>query len=117
VIELLADATTQASQSSDFLHSPLGVPMLLMVAVIWVMMFILPRRKQDRNRQQMLKEMARGSEVQTIGVIIGKVVETREDRVLVKVDESSNTKIWFSRTAISKVVAEDSKDTKASSTK
>ena len=91
--------------------------MLIVLAAVWIMMVILPKRKQDKNRQQMLKEMSRGAEVQTIGGIIGKVVEARDDRVLVKVDESSNTKIWFSRSAIARVVAEDSKDAKAASTK
>ena len=53
--------------------------------------------------------MKRGDEIQTIGGIIGKVVDPKEDRVLVKVDESSNTKIWFARSAIATVTAEDSK--------
>ena len=46
--------------------------------------------------------------VQTIGGIIGKVVEADdEDRILVKVDETSNTKIWFTRNAIHRVLGEE----------
>ena len=87
--------------------------MLLMLGVIWIMLVILPKRKQDKSRQNMLKEMKRGDEVRTIGGIIGKIVEARDDRVLLKVDESSNAKIWFDRSAIARVTAEDSKDAKA----
>jgi hypothetical protein len=35
------------------------------------------------------------------------VVDTRDDRVLLKVDETSNTKIWYARSAIHRVVAEE----------
>ena len=43
----------------------------------------------------------------SIGRIIGKIIEVRDSRVLVKVDENSNTKIWFSRNAIHRVLTEE----------
>ena len=117
MINLLAVATTGPAGGGggalDFFRSPLGVPLLLMLAVFYFAM-ILPKRKQDRTRQQMINNMKRGDEVQTIGGVIGKVVDPREDRVLVKVDESSNTKIWFARNAIARVTAEEARDVKAS---
>ena len=82
-------------------------PILLMVVVF---MFIMNRSKkgQNKERDNMLKNLKKGDEVQTIGGILGKVLEAREDRVLLKVDENSNTKIWFGRSAIHRVVtAED----------
>lgn len=88
-------------------HGPFAI--LMIGLIVFYAFLILPKRNQDKKRQQMLSEMKRGDEIQTIGGIIGKVVDPREDRVLVKVDESSNTKIWFSRTAIARVTAEDSK--------
>jgi preprotein translocase YajC subunit len=42
--------------------------------------------------------------VMTIGGIKGTVTDVREDEVVVKVDESSNTKMRFTRGAIQKVV-------------
>ena len=112
MIEILA----QASQPTSGTGNPLfdithNFPMMVLIigfAVVWFVM-ILPKRKQDKERQSMLTGMKRGDEVQTIGGIIGKVVDPRDDRVLVKVDESSNTKIWFARSAIAKVTVEDSK--------
>ena len=85
------------------------VPFAIIAMAVMYYMMIVPKRKQDRERRQMLTDMKRGDEVQTIGGIIGKVVDPREDRVLVKVDESSNTKIWFARSAIARVTAEDVK--------
>jgi len=81
-------------------------PIILMVAIFF---FVMNRsnKKKDKGRTDMLSKMKKGDEVQTIGGILGKVMEAREDRILVKVDENSNTKIWFSRTAIHRIVGAD----------
>jgi preprotein translocase subunit YajC len=116
VIEILAAAATTGPAGNDgALYSILHNPMLVITLAIVVMylMMVLPKRRQDKERQNMLGNMKRGDEIQTIGGIIGKVVEAREDRVLVKVDESSNTKIWFTRASIARVTVEDAKDAKA----
>ena len=111
VIAFLADTAAATQPSGGLLytltHGPM--PLLILFLVLMYTMMILPKRKQEKQRQQMLGSMKRGDEVQTIGGIIGKVVDAKPDRVLVKVDESSNTKIWFNRTAISRVVEEDGK--------
>ena len=86
-------------------------PFLILIAVMYVFIF-RSKRNQDRQRQTMLSEMKRGDRVQTIGGVLGSVVETREDRILLKVDESSNTKIWFARSAIHRVVADDKAEAK-----
>jgi preprotein translocase subunit YajC len=81
-------------------------PIILMVALFFYLMN-RSKKKQDKGRTDMLSQLKKGDEVQTIGGILGKVMEAREDKVLVKVDENSNTKIWFSRTAIHRVVGTD----------
>ena len=108
----LADTTAatpkqQPGGAYQLFHSFL-TPLILIMGIMWIML-ILPKRRQDKSRQQMLDNMKRGDEIQTIGGVIGKVVEPKEDRVLVKVDESSNTKIWFARSAIARVTADDGK--------
>ena len=69
------------------------------------------KRNQDKKRTDMLSNLKRGDRVQTIGGILGTVVEAKEHDVLLKVDESSNTKIRFSRSAIHRVLEEDGKAT------
>jgi preprotein translocase subunit YajC len=111
---MLADASNAAPTTApapdalySFLHG--SGPLLIMIVLVWAVLFILPKRRQEKSRSSMLGNMKRGDEIQTIGGIIGKVVEAKEDRVLVKVDESSNTKMWFLRSAISRVIVEDTK--------
>jgi preprotein translocase subunit YajC len=45
--------------------------------------------------------------VQTIGGILGAVVEVRDEDVVLKVDESSNTKIRVIRDAIKSVTCDE----------
>lgn len=86
------------------------VPMIILLVVFYVFM-ISSRRKQDRNKKDALSNLKKGDRVQTIGGIIGNVVQVDSDeaepRILLKVDETSNTKIWFSRTAIHRVLGEE----------
>ena len=87
------------------------VPILLLVVIMYVFMFRNQKGK-DTKRTDMLAKMKKGDEVQTIGGEYGRVVDVREDRVLVKVDETSNTKIWYSRNAIHRIVTEDKAEAK-----
>jgi preprotein translocase subunit YajC len=89
----------------DFVSSPM-FPLFIVIVVIYVLMFS-SRRKQERQKKDLLGNIKRGDRVQTVGGILGKVVEADENKVLLKVDESSNTKIWFSRNAIHRVLGEE----------
>ena len=82
------------------------VPLILLVILFYVFMF-RPNKGKEQKRTQMLSTLKKGDEVQTIGGEFGRVIETRDDRVLVKVDESTNTKIWYSKNAIHRVVTEE----------
>jgi preprotein translocase subunit YajC len=110
---LLAQSTAPTSQPA-----PPGVDLLRMafpfIIILGVFYFLTIRTKknQARSRDKMLAELKRGVRVQTIGGILGNVVESRDDRVLLKVDESSNTKIWFSRSAIHRVLDEEKAEAK-----
>ena len=87
------------------------VPIILLVIIFYVFMF-RSRGKEQAKRTEMLSKLKKGDEVQTIGGEFGRVVDIRDDRVLVKVDETSNTKIWYARSAIHRVVIEEKAATK-----
>jgi preprotein translocase subunit YajC len=127
---ILADAATQAVESGGAVTTaapttggppaPAWFQMLqgpmfpLMVGVLILYLFVFrQKRTTDKKRTDLLAGLKRGDRVQTIGGIMGTVVEARESDVLLKVDESSNTKIRFSRSAIHRVIEEE----KAESTK
>jgi len=90
--------------------------LLLVLVVMWV--FLLGgQRKEKKKRAAMLANLQKGRRVQTVGGVLGTVVEVRDTEVVVKVDENSNTRMHFSRSAIQNVLDEpdadkDSKDSK-----
>ena len=105
-----AAASTQATTGKapgllDFLATPM-FPLLLGIIVLYVFMF-RSRKKQQRKEEEARNQIKKGDEVQTIGGVLGKVIEVRDAKVLLKVDETSNTKIWFGREAIRKVLTEE----------
>ncbi len=121
---ILADAATQSVESGgavttvppvpggppapgwfQMLQGPL-FPLIVGVLILYLFVF-RSKRQTDKKRTDMLGNLKRGDRVQTIGGILGTVVEARESDVLLKVDESSNTKIRFSRTAIHRVLDDD----------
>ena len=55
----------------------------------------------------MLNAIKKHDKVQTIGGVLGAVVEIKPDTVVLKVDESSNTRITFARSSIQQVLTSD----------
>lgn len=84
------------------------MPLIMIAVLAWLLIF-RPKNKQEKQRVQMLNTLKKGDKIQTIGGILGTVVESKDDEVIVKVDEASNTRITFSRNAIHRVREEEKK--------
>ncbi len=112
----LADAAaSQPAQPPPFWANPNDVFIVVIVAML---MFFLwsssnTKRKEQKIRDDMLKNMKRGDRVVTAGGILGTVVDVRDSEVVLKVDEGSNTKIKFTRDAVKRVISEDEASTPA----
>jgi preprotein translocase subunit YajC len=89
----------------DMLSGPL-FPLLLGIIVLYFFMY-RSKRKQEQQLKDQLGQVKRGDRVMMAGGILGKIVEVEDSKVLVKVDENSNTKIWFTRDAIRRVLTEE----------
>ncbi|TWT45310.1 preprotein translocase subunit YajC [Phycisphaerae bacterium RAS1] len=98
-----ATAPTPMSGAEVFFRQIL--PLLLPIAIIWWFM-LRGQRREKKKYQDMINTLKRNDRVQTIGGIIGTVVDVRDNEVTLKVDESSNVKIRFVRGAIKEVLRE-----------
>ncbi len=78
--------------------------MLLGVLVFMVIFSLSAGRKEKKKRAELMSSMSKGDTVQTVGGVLGTVVEIKDDEVLLKVDENANTKIRFSKSAIQTVL-------------
>ena len=91
--------------------SPLGsYGNLIFLGVMFLLMYMIlfrgPRKKQQQQKQ-MIQSLTKNDKVQTIGGIIGTVVDIKDNEVTLKVDESNNTKIKILRSAIGKNMSKD----------
>jgi preprotein translocase subunit YajC len=79
---------------------------LVLAMVVFWLITLRGNQREKKKRQQMLDNMAKNDRVQTIGGIVGTVVAIKGNEVIVKVDETNNTKITFVRSAIQSVLTE-----------
>lgn len=108
ILAILAQAaptapTTQPSPL-NFFSSPLIALLLAFLVFYWIWMG--GGRKDRQRREQMLKALKRNDRVETIGGLLGTVVDVRDNEVVLKVDEGTNTKIHVVRGAIKGVLRE-----------
>jgi preprotein translocase subunit YajC len=80
------------------------------VAIIAIFYFLIirPQNKKQKETQKMLSQLKKGDKIVTIGGIHGTIQTVKEQTVIVKVDE--DTKLEFSRSAISNVVTAAKED-------
>ena len=90
------DGTGGGGPGSSYLQ------LLIMVGGFFLLYFWMTRgrRKQQQQRKEMLANLKKVDKVTTIGGIVGRVVDVREDEVTVKTDESQNVRMKFARWAV-----------------
>ena len=80
--------------------------LLVMLPLLLVYMFFMfrgPKKKQQEHKK-MVSSMEKNDRVRTIGGIYGTVLDVRDDEIVLKIDESTNTKIKVSPQAIATVL-------------
>lgn len=95
-----------------------GPEMLFLMLGLMVFMFAmtaLSGRKEKRRRAELLSSIQRHDRVQTMGGIIGTVVEVHDDEIVLKVDEATNTRIRFTRQSVQQVLKKASESRSESS--
>lgn len=86
--------------------SPFGniIWLFLLLFLFMIGMQVFAGRKERKRRAEMLNSIRRHDRVQTVGGILGTVADVRGDEIIVKVDESTNTKVRIVRSAIQQVL-------------
>ncbi len=84
---------------------------IMMVVLVGMIVFsMFGGRKQKKRRSAMLDSLQKRDSVLTRGGVFGTIVELKPDRVVLKVDESSNTRITVLRDSIEQVTADTQSD-------
>lgn len=108
-----AEETSQTIQPADANDS--GVPVrkqspytqFIFIGLIFVMLYFVmfrgPKKKQQQQKK-MINSLQKNDRVQTVGGILGTVIDTGENEVTIKIDESNNTKMRVVTSAIARVI-------------
>ncbi len=78
--------------------------MMLLVFVVFYLVLILPQRKEKKKHQQLVANLKKGDKVVTAGGVLGTVVEAKGEEVVLKVDESNNTRMRFRTSSVQSVL-------------
>ena len=89
-----------------------GPSMLFFAGMMAILAFMFltmrsQKKKEQRKRDEMHAGMSKNDRVLTMGGIIGTIITVKDTEVVLKVDESTNTKMTFTKTAIQKVLTDD----------
>jgi preprotein translocase subunit YajC len=100
-------AGQQAAGAGAAQSGPLGgimsfAPFILIIGIFYFLI-IRPQNKKRKETEKMLSALKKGDKIVTIGGIHGTIQSAKETTVIVRVDD--NTRIEFSRSAISTVQA------------
>lgn len=92
-------------------HSAFPLPFLgLMIAMI-VFMIVMQRssrKNEAKRRKELLDSLSKNDRVLTHGGIIGTIVNVKENEIVLKVDESTNTKMTFIKDAVRQIIKDPS---------
>ncbi len=86
--------------------SPFGgiFPFLIIFMLLIMFLPMLAGRKEKKRKAELLASISKHDRVQTVGGVIGTVVDVRGAEIVLKVDESTNTKIRFARASVQQVL-------------
>ncbi len=105
-----ADAALWAQQKKGPAPEP-PLPWWLPLAILGVLAYIMlirPDRRRQKEHERMLQSLKQNDRVVTIGGIYGTVVSANSsESVVIRVDDTTNTRLRVLRSAISRIESDD----------
>lgn len=102
-------------QASPFTGFAIWIPLIaIFIFILWSSSS--SQRKEKRKRETMLASLNKHDKVQTIGGVIGSIVEIKDNEIVLKVDEANNVKMRFSKSAVQQVISESATGAEAATT-
>ena len=76
------------------------LPMLLIMVAVFYFMIIRPENKRKKEAEQLRSSIKNGDKITTIGGIVGKVVDVKEDKFVIETS-ADQVRIEFAKWALS----------------
>ncbi len=83
------------------------IQFLPFIAIFVVIFFLFIRgpKKRQQQHQKMVSSIKKNDRIRTIGGIFGTVIDVQDDEIVIKIDESNNTKMKIATGAVAKVLS------------
>ena len=80
---------------------------------VWIFM-MNPQKKQEERLRKMIDSLEKNDRVMTVGGLIGTVhsIDKEQNEIVLKVDESNNTRVRFHLTAVNAVFPKEGSGSK-----
>lgn len=110
IVNLLATQTPPTAPPAGPPQPGAGAFLLpaMLIAMI-AFLFLTSRstkKREERKRQELYANLTKNSRVLTIGGIVGTIMSVKDNEVVLKVDETTNTKMTFLKSAIQRTISE-----------
>ncbi len=101
---LFSVALTQTTTTPGGLEAILGliIPLVLMFGLMYLLL-IRPQRKKEKQLREQIEAMVVGDQVVTIGGIVGRIVNIKDDEVTISTSVA-NTLLTLKKSSISTVI-------------
>lgn len=107
VIPLLATPSTPSGPAQPSAGMFFPIAMMLGIMVFFILSARSQRKREERTRDSMFKRLSKNDRVLTAGGIIGTVITVRDQEVVLKVDETTNTKMTFLKSSVQRILSDD----------
>ena len=74
---------------------------------IFYLLVLRPQQKKEQQRRGMLEALKKNQRVVTIGQMVGVIMSIKGNEIILKVDDTGNTRIRMLRTGIARVLGND----------
>ncbi len=83
------------------------LPAVMIAMVVFMLLSARSQKKREaRDRDGMFNKLAKNDRVLTVGGVIGTVLTVKDNEVVLKVDETTNTKMTFVKSAIQRIISD-----------
>ncbi len=104
MFDLLLQAATQAGANAGKGNMLMTIVPFVLIFVVFYFFLIRPQNKKQKETEKMIAALKKGDKVVTIGEIQGVVTNTKEETIVIRVDD--NAKIEINRSAVSAVIGD-----------
>ena len=85
----------------------LFLPAVMIAMVVFMLLSARSQKKREvQEREAMFTRLAKNDRVLTVGGVIGTVLTVKDNEVVLKVDETTNTKMTFVKSAIQRILSD-----------